>query len=361
MIIADIVSRLEVFAPQGLALGWDNVGLQIGEKSWEVSKVLVTLDVTSTAIDKAIENGAKLIVSHHPLIFQAVKSITNPSIIKLIQHKVAVICLHTNYDVAKQSVNHALAKQLGLEVVATLSEETGAKNHHITVFCPPSSVTAVSEAAWKAGAGNIGNYSNCATQHEVKGFFKAESGAKPYTIAAEETGIAETALDFICDSFRLHSVLAAIRRAHPYETPLVYNHSIDFANPSYGLGLVCKFNPAKTLGEIAHIVKTTLKCPQLKLWTADTEIDSVIDTIAICGGSGGSLLKTAEEKAQLFISGDISYHSFLDSRIPLIDAGHFYTEYPALEKLNSLMDELGLDSSVLPIQQHEYCRKMQIL
>ena len=78
--------------------------------------------------------------------------------------------------------------------------------------------------------------------------------------------------------------------------------------------------------------------------------------MAICGGSGGSLLNDAQRQAELFISGDLSYHSLLDSRIPLIDAGHFHTEYPVLGYLQKQLRSQGLEAVILPREEHEYSR-----
>ncbi len=358
MRVAQVLSHIETFAPLGLALSWDNVGLLIGGRDWEVSKAFICLDVTPMAVEQAISANCNIIISHHPLIFRPVKGITNPLYIRLIQHQIAVICLHTNLDVAKLSVNHVLAKKLGLEVLSPLSEESGATSHRITVYCPAEVAERISEAAWTAGAGEIGNYDRCGTRHEVTGYFHAGKGSKPYRENAE--GIKELALEFICDSLYLTGVLSAIRKAHPYETPLILHHPLESHNLAYGLGLVCKYPRDYTLAEIADIVRTKLSCPQVKLWLAGKKRDDTIEHIAICGGSGGALLSAAEAKAQLFISGDISYHSFLDSHIPIIDAGHFYTEYPVLDFLAEQLAVIELTCLVMPSEQHDYTVNMQL-
>lgn len=360
MKIADILMAIESFAPLGLALSWDNVGLLIGQRDWEISKVLVTLDVSPNAIEKAIDTGCNLVLSHHPLVFRPMKSVTDPLLIRLIQHNIAVISLHTNLDVARLSVNHILAKALGMKVVDTLTAETGAKAYHIAVNTPAKSVESICQAAWQAGAGNIGNYSQCVKSYPIKGHFHPESGAKPVLEIPSGEWADEVSLQFSCDSFCLSTVLAAIRQEHPYETPALDHYPVENANPAYGLGLICSFDKDHTLLELKEIVKTRLNCPQLKLWQADKYGDTIVKRIAICGGSGGSVLSAAERLADVFISGDISYHSFLESRIPIIDAGHFYTEYPVLEFLSAKMQELNLKSSVLPMAEHEYAKRMLI-
>jgi len=191
------------------------------------------------------------------------------------------------------------------------------------------------------------------------GYFHAGKGSKPYR--ENLAGTKEMALEFICDSLFLPGVLNAIRQAHPYETPLILHHPLESHNPAYGLGLVCKYPYDHSLAEIAEIVKTKLACPHIKLWLAGNKKDETIKRIAICGGSGGSVLSLAEAKAQLFISGDISYHSFLDSRIPLIDAGHFYTEYPVLDYLAEQLNLIDLSCRIMPKEQHEYAVNMLLV
>ncbi len=356
MQIKDIMKAVEAFAPCGLALNWDNVGLLVGQRDWEVSKVFITLDVTPSAVDMAIDSGCQLILSHHPLIFRALKGITDPLIIRLIQAKVAVISLHTNLDVAEDGVNHALARQLGLEVEGILSEETGASYHHLSVLCPAGYEEKISQAAWEAGAGKIGSYHNCGTRHPVQGYFCAGKDSKPFITQTEEGCVEETELEFRCDSFCLNSVIQAIKTAHPYQTPALHHFPIGNSNPAYGLGLICKPDQEISLQQLARLVKERLGCPHTKLWTAGKALDTPVQRIAICGGSGGSLLALASSKADVFISGDITYHTFLDSRIPIIDAGHFYTEYPALQLLGSFVRALGLEELQMPMSEHEYGR-----
>lgn len=361
MKIHEIMRSIDNFAPTALAMNWDNVGLMVGQRDWEVSKVYVTLDVTPTAVEEAIAKGCQLILSHHPLIFKPQKSITDPMLIKLIQHSIGVISLHTNFDVAEDSVNHALARALGFEVIDRLTDESGAGYHHLVVYSPVGYEDKLCEAAWNAGAGKIGSYEKCATRHKEEGYFSAGKGSNPFVKKPEGSSVQETSLEFMCDSFRLNSVLNALKSAHPYETPALYHFPVSNSNPAYGLGLVCKAEQALNLQQLATRVKERVGCPHTKLWTAGRAMDSPIENIALCGGSGGTLLGSASAKADVFISGDITYHTFLDSRIPIIDAGHFYTEYPALQVLASFVEGLELQAEVMLAEKHEYTRFLTLL
>ncbi len=125
MKIKEIMNFLEDFAPIKLAESWDNVGLHVGNEENEVTKVLLALDATDDVIDEAIELGANLIVTHHPMIFKAVKNInaSNPlgnKIIKLIKHNISVYVVHTNLDFNIGGTSEVLAEVLGLENVKVL-------------------------------------------------------------------------------------------------------------------------------------------------------------------------------------------------------------------------------------------------
>lgn len=106
--------------PVSLRCDWDNDGLMLGmtEPEKAVGRVLFTLDVTSASARYAIENGCDLIVSHHPLIFRPLKSVSDPKLLGLLEASVAVMSFHTRLDAADGGVNDTLARLLGLENVS---------------------------------------------------------------------------------------------------------------------------------------------------------------------------------------------------------------------------------------------------
>ncbi|MDL2232790.1 Nif3-like dinuclear metal center hexameric protein [Ruminococcaceae bacterium OttesenSCG-928-L11] len=117
------MKAMQTIAPFELAEPWDNPGLLIGGGDREVCGVVVALDATSAVIDEAVEQGANLIVTHHPVIFSPLKSIGADSIPwKLVQAGISVISAHTNLDIAEGGVNDALAEQLGLTNVRPMNE-----------------------------------------------------------------------------------------------------------------------------------------------------------------------------------------------------------------------------------------------
>lgn len=112
--LSKIYDFLKYKAPLELCENWDNSGLLINANE-DVEKVLITLDITNDVINEAIEKNCQLIISHHPVIFKAIKSVdSNDLVFKLIKNNISVISMHTNLDAAKGGVNDALAKELGL-------------------------------------------------------------------------------------------------------------------------------------------------------------------------------------------------------------------------------------------------------
>ena len=118
--VADILKYIETIAPPYMAESWDNAGLLCGRKFNAVRKILVALDPFATVIDEAIELGADLIVTHHPLIFggelKAVNENTETGrcLLTLMENGIAAINAHTNLDMAPGGVNDVLAKKLAL-------------------------------------------------------------------------------------------------------------------------------------------------------------------------------------------------------------------------------------------------------
>jgi dinuclear metal center YbgI/SA1388 family protein len=120
--IKEVLSALERFAPLPLQESWDNAGLQVGLTETEVSGALLCLDVNERIVDEAIMKGCNLIVSHHPLLFRGLKTISDltdvqRTVMKVIENHLCVISMHTNMDNAKGGVNYRIAEKLGLSDV----------------------------------------------------------------------------------------------------------------------------------------------------------------------------------------------------------------------------------------------------
>ena len=124
-----MLSALERFAPLPLQESWDNAGLQVGLTETEVSGALLCLDVNEKIVDEAIRKGCNVVVSHHPLLFRGLKTISDltdvqRTVMKAVQKGICVISMHTNMDNAKGGVNYKIAEKLGLRDVLFLAPKT---------------------------------------------------------------------------------------------------------------------------------------------------------------------------------------------------------------------------------------------
>lgn len=123
--VYDIVRFMESIAPQSKKESWDNVGLLCGRKDKQVTTVLVALDPFEDVAEEAVTLGADLIVTHHPLIFHPLYSLTDDTAIgrtaaTLLRHDIAAFSAHTNLDIAPQGVGSCLARALGLEDISVI-------------------------------------------------------------------------------------------------------------------------------------------------------------------------------------------------------------------------------------------------
>ena len=124
--VGQIFDYLCSVCPTYTACDFDNVGLLVGDRENAVRKVMVTLDCDKTAAEKACAEGFDLIVTHHPVIWDGLKSVTADGMVyKLIRAGVSVISMHTNLDVAAGGVNDCLCAAIGLQNLETYIAEDG--------------------------------------------------------------------------------------------------------------------------------------------------------------------------------------------------------------------------------------------
>ena len=122
--VKDIYSFLDSVAPFSTSAPWDNTGLLVGDENKEVKKVMLSLDVTGDVIDEAIEENVDLVITHHPLIFESVKSVTSDTLLyKAVSSGISFISSHTCLDIAKDGVNDCLANAVGIKNVKTVEED----------------------------------------------------------------------------------------------------------------------------------------------------------------------------------------------------------------------------------------------
>ena len=133
MKLGELIAALERLAPLRLQDEWDNSGLQVGFPEAEIRRVLVCLDVTEAVVDEAIAEGCDVIVSHHPLLFKALRQVSDATyqqrcVVKALRAGISIYSAHTSLDNAPGGVNHRIAALLGLEDLRWLSPSEGEAN-----------------------------------------------------------------------------------------------------------------------------------------------------------------------------------------------------------------------------------------
>lgn len=338
--VSDIIKIVNEIAPEHLAMKEDKVGLQVGGKDASVNHVLVTLDVNESVLQEAIDINAQLIVSHHPVIFDELKVVVDSELVgriikKAIKNDINIYVVHTNLDKVIGGVSDVLAETLGLMNIEILfSDDIKSDFYKLVVFVPPKNIDEVSDAICKAGAGVIGDYDYCTFKTNGTGTFRAGENTNP---AIGEVGkynqVEEYRLETLVEKGKIESVVSAMLKAHPYE------------EVAYDIYKVKEF-PRAGLGRIGNLKEETLLTDCIKEWSlklgnknlkVSSGLNRKVKRVAVCGGSGGDLISTAKSKgADMFVSGDIKYHTALSAvsmGIVVVDAGHNFTERLVLPKL----------------------------
>ncbi len=330
--IHDLVGLLNALYPPALAEDWDNVGLQVGDPRAQVSKVLVCLDPSEVALQAAVDQGAQALLCHHPLIFKPLHNLT-PSdetgriLYAAVQQGIAIIAAHTNLDRAANGLNDWLSAALGISECRPLlgGDDPLIK---LIVYVPAGYEAQVAEALFKAGAGQIGNYDSCSFRSEGVGTFRANDSCAPFVgRVGERSSVRELRLETVVPKGLLSRVVERMVRAHPYEE--VAYDLVPLANrrKEVGLGRIGRLAQAVTLADFATMVKDSLHIEALRVVG---NRQGSVSKVAVCGGSGASLLKeAARQGADVLVTGDVKYHEARNAAslgLALIDAGHFATE-----------------------------------
>lgn len=331
--LADIIGLLNQLCPPDLAEEWDNVGLQVGDLSAKIDRILVCLDAEEIAIQEAHHQGAQLIISHHPLIFKPIKRLsptdmTGRVLFQAIKQDIAVVSAHTNLDRAADGLNDWLAERLGVNDVIPLERHVDGHFHKLVVYVPLGHEVEVRDAILAAGAGRIGAYDHCSFSSCGTGTFRGSQGTQPFIgTPGEIEATEEVRLETIVPAFALNKAVARMLKAHPYEE--VAYDLIPLANGrlDVGLGRIGYLEKTVSLQTFAEQVKAAL---QLSSLTLVGDLQQKISKVAVCGGTGMSMFSTAARQgADCLVTADIKFHEAQRARaegVTLIDAGHFATE-----------------------------------
>lgn len=331
MLIKDILSVIEDFAPLALQEPYDNSGVQCGDVNEKAKGVLLCLDVTMEVLAEAQRKKCNLIIAHHPLIFSPLKRLTGTNyveqiIISAIKKNICIYACHTNADNVRMGVNNKIAEKLGLVKCKVLQPKKGLLKKIVT-FCPTDHAEKVRKALFKAGCGEIGNYDDCSYNLEGTGTFKANENANPFVGVKHELHFEkETRIETVFESYKEREVIKALHKAHPYEVVAYDIYSLDNKHPEIGSGLVGELPKAVKEQEFLETLRSVFKADGIRYTKL---LDKKIKSVAVCGGSGSFLLNDARHaNADIFVTADFKYHQFFDAENKLViaDIGHYETE-----------------------------------
>lgn len=341
--VSDIVGIINKLAPFARAEEWDNVGLQVGDPAAPAERIMVALDPGRDALEAAVAAGCRLLLTHHPFIFKPLKRISlaeplGELITFAIRNDLAVLSLHTNLDVARGGVNDLLAEQLGVVSCEPLKVTDVEELVKLSVFVPKGSEDKVLESLFRF-SGLIGNYSDCSFQTPGIGTFRPLEGAQPFLGQVGKREYAEESrIEVLLRKEDVAAAVGALVKAHPYEEPAYDLYPLLNRGATSGLGRVGVLAEEATLAEFAAGVKGRLGLQGLRL-VGDP--GRKVKKIALCGGSGASLIRDARRQgADVLVTGDVKYHEAREAEaigLALLDAGHFATERPMIRGVAELL------------------------
>jgi len=331
MKLSAITQYLERIAPLNYQEDYDNSGLLVGSPEMDVSKILVALDCTEAVVDEAVAQQCGLIITHHPIVFKGLKKLNGKTyvervVLKAIKNDIALYAIHTNLDHVATGVSGEICRRLGLEGIKILSPKTGLLKKLVT-FCPEESAGNVKDALFRAGAGHIGNYSECSFSHAGEGTFKANDAATPYVgeinVRHTET---EQRIEVVYKIQDERKIIVALLESHPYEEVAYDCYAITNALDHVGAGMAGWLPREMDADSFLKLVKERMQAKVIRYTQPPAK---PIKKVAVCGGSGSFLLKDAlAQGADAFVTADFKYHEFFDAegKLMICDIGHYESE-----------------------------------
>jgi dinuclear metal center YbgI/SA1388 family protein len=335
--LSDVVAVLDDLYRPSWAEPWDAVGLVCGDPDAPVRRVLLAVDPVLPVVRDAVAGGFDLLLTHHPLYLRGTTTVaaTSPKgrvVHELVRAGCALHVAHTNADVADPGVSDALAARFDLRDLRPLAPAPADALDKLVAFVPVDAEPALLEALSAAGAGRLGQYEQCAWSTTGTGTFRPLPGAQP---ALGQVGrverVQEARLELVLPRSRRDDVLRALRAAHPYEEP-AYD-LLELVTPAgrRGLGRVGELPAPTPLRALTERAAQVLPATAGGVRSAG-DPDRVVRTLAVCGGSGDSLLGAAAGAADAYLTADLRHHpaSEAPEGLALLDAAHWATEHPWL-------------------------------
>ncbi len=343
--LAEIIRILETRYPPQTAEAWDAVGLVTGDPEQEIRKVLLAVDPVAQTVQEALDWGADLLLTHHPLFLRGVSSVAATTAKGRVVHELlrggcALFNAHTNADAAPGGVAEALARAVGLGETRPILAHPSASLDVLVTYIPVGQSSALIDALAAAGAGAIGDYTACAWESDGVGQFLPGPGAHP-TIGSvgEVTRVPETRIEMVLPRSRRQDVLEALRAAHPYEEPAFSFIELGSWSSAAGTGRIGDLPAPMSLRAFAQIVADVLPGTAGGIRVSG-DLDAQVRTVAVCGGSGDSLLDAVRAAgADVYVTADLRHHRASEAREDspagppfLVDVAHWASEWPWLPR-----------------------------
>lgn len=327
----EFIHRFEEYCPLWLAEEGDPVGLHIGTLDREIQRVMMTLDVRPEVVDEAIEKKIDLIIVKHPPIFRPIQRLTEDDLqtkmyIDLLRHNISVYAAHTNMDIIEDGLNDWFCEMLGIQVTNYLKKTHEIHFKKLAVYVPVEASAAMRQALGDVGAGTQGNYHHTSYSLIGTGRFTPTEAANPAIGSANKAEqVQEARIEVLYPETIQQQVLAAMFSVHPYEEPAYDILTLDNPPQTFGLGRVGKLVQPMSIDAFTQKVKEVFQLDGLRL-IEPQQPKKMIQTIAICGGSGGNFYGDAlKAGADVYITGDVYYHTAHDMQtngLTVIDPGH---------------------------------------
>ncbi len=329
--IQELTDFLASLAPPAYQEDYDNTGLIVGNPTTEVTGVLLALDCTEKVVEEAVLRGCNVVVAHHPIVFRGLKKLNGKNyvertVIDAIRANVALYAIHTNLDHVSHGVNAMIAERLGLSKVRVLAPKRQLLMK-LTYFVPTLDSQTVLDALFAAGAGQVGNYSECSFQSAGEGTYKPGAGTNPYLGEADALErVAEQRVEVLFPAYLEARIMRALRQAHPYEEVAYYLHLLENEHQQVGAGAIGELPEPMPVGEFLGYLKEKMEVNVIKYTSTEAPM---VQRVAVCGGAGSFLLPNAlGAQADAFVTADFKYHEFFDAenRIMICDIGHYESE-----------------------------------
>jgi len=351
--LTEIIACLDQLYPFSWAVPGDRVGLEVGHPDTPVDTVLVALEATPGVVAEAQQLGAQLLLTHHPLLYQPLKAVREDEpggrlLALLIRARLALVACHTNLDVAPGGLNDYLAELLELHDTQVLAETAREPCYKLTVFVPTGYEDRVRTALAAEGLGVIGRYSHCSFAARGQGTYVPLEGARPFRgETAQISRAEESRLEMVTPESLVPAALARLQESHPYEEVAYDLYPLKNPGVPRGLGRIGNYSQPRPFSQVISQVKATFGVSAVRVWGSPPP---EVRRAAVCGGSGGDLLREARAQgAQVYLTGEVRHHQLPPGDLEdfaVLEVGHFASEVifmgPWALKLQGHFQEAGL-------------------